>query len=195
MRRIGIIGGTFNPIHIGHLAIAEVALEQLELDKMIFVPSYLPPHKSSKAVIDSLDRYRMVARAIKGHQKFFISDYEIKGKGKSYSIETAKYLRGLYSKSTKLYFIIGSDMVPSLGKWKQIQDLVKLVSFVVVSRRGYKNRRSPYKLKYISTLDLGISSSYLRRRIKGGKTIKYLLPENVHAYIKRRQLYQNNGKK
>jgi len=136
MKRIGILGGTFNPIHIGHLAIAEWSYEKLKLDKVIFVPTYLPPHKSSRGVIDAKTRYKMVELAIKDNPHFEISDFEIKKGGKSYSIDTVRYFSEKFNKDTKLYFIIGEDCLSTLHKWKEIEKLVSLASFVVVNRPG-----------------------------------------------------------
>lgn len=194
MKRIGILGGTFNPVHIGHLTIAQVVEEQLNLDKVLFVPSYQPPHKSDENVISAPHRYRMVKLAIAGKPKFAALDYEIKKKGKSYSIDTIIFLKKRYPKGTKFYFIIGGDMVPTLPAWKRIDDILKVVSFVAVSRAGYKRRPSKIQVKAVEMQDLGVSSTYLRRRIAGGKSIRYLVPDNVLRYIKKHKLYQPKAK-
>jgi nicotinate-nucleotide adenylyltransferase len=114
VKRIGILGGTFNPIHIGHLAIAEEAREQLGLDKIIFVPCYLPPHKGSQDVLEARHRYSMVRLATKSNSLFTISDFEIKKQGKSYSIDTLKHFHLIYPQGTKFFFSVGSDSLPYL---------------------------------------------------------------------------------
>ena len=190
MKRIGILGGTFNPIHIGHLTIAEMVYEQLKLDKVIFVPANLPPHKSSKNVAATKDRYHMIRLAVRGNPHFEVLDYEIKKGGKSYSIETVNYLRECYPKRTKFFFIIGSDLLPTLCTWKRIQDILKIVSFVSVNRPGFKEKKSKIKVKSITLPGLQTSSSYVRQRITFGKTVKYLVPENVLKYIKQKKLYR-----
>jgi len=189
MKRIGILGGTFNPIHIGHLTIAQMVHEQMKLDKVIFVPSNLPPHKTGKNVASSGNRYHMIRLAIAGNPRFEISDFEIKREGKSYSIETVKHFQKFYSQRTKFFFIIGDDLLPTLHTWRRVEEILKIVSFVVVNRPGFKERKSKIKVKSISVPGLQTSSSYVRRRIISGKTAKYLVPDNVLEYIRRKKLY------
>ncbi len=189
MKRIGILGGTFNPVHIGHLAIAQTVLDEFKLDKVIFVPSNLPPHKRKKNVISARERYQMLCLAVKGNPCFDISDFEIKRKGKSYSIHTVNYFLEQFSKKTKFFFIIGSDMLAGLTSWKKFEELNRKVNFVAVNRKGFEKVKSKTKVKKIDTLDLGISSSYIRRCLRNGKTVKYLLPESVSNYIDKRKLY------
>ena len=191
MKRIGILGGTFNPIHIGHLAIAQTVCDRLDLDKVLFVPSYYPPHKGRQNVIATKHRTTMVRLAIKHNPQFGIEDFEIKRPGKSYSIDTLKYLHSIYPPKTKFFFIIGSDMVKDLGKWKRIEELLKLVQFVVVSRKGYGKLRTKYKARVVATLDLSVSSSYLRQCLRKNITVRYLLPDNVLQYIKQHRLYRS----
>ncbi len=190
-KRIGILGGTFNPIHMGHLAIAQMSLEKLKLNKILFVPSYLPPHKRITYLASAYDRLQMVRLGIKGNPHFEVLDYEIKRKGRSYTIETVKFLKNIYLRKTKLYFIIGEDSLPYLKSWKQIEEVVKIVSFIVVNRPGYRKRKVPLGIKYHSVVMPGIeiSSSYLRQRISQGKSIKYLVPDEVISYIENHQLY------
>ena len=191
MKRIGILGGTFNPIHIGHLAIAQTVCDRLDLDKVLFVPSYYPPHKGHKNVIATRHRTKMVRLAIDHNPQFGFEDFEIKRPGKSYSIDTLKYLHRIYPAKTKFFFIIGSDMVKDLGKWKRISELLKLVQFVVVSRKGYGKLRTKYKARVVATLDLSVSSSYLRQSLRKNITVRYLLPDNVLQYIKKHRLYRS----
>ncbi len=201
MKRIGILGGTFNPIHLGHLMMAEMAREKLKLDKVIFVPSCLPPHKSEVGVLPAQDRYKMVRLATQGNSAFSVSDFEIKKGGKSYSIETVTHFKNHFAKGTKFYFIIGQDSLATLHLWKRIDDLLKIVSFVVMNRpdasrhssKNSKNRDTYLLKRYVSLFSMpgvDISSSYIRQAFATGKSVKYLLPEKVIRYIEKRQLYR-----
>ena len=138
MKRIAILGGTFNPIHIGHLTAAQVAQEEMRLDQVVFVPSFLPPHKTENNLASAAHRLAMVRLAIRDNPKFSVSDCEIKKGGKSYSIDTVRFFRKKYPKSTTLFFIIGADELNALKGWKDINELVNLVSFIAVNRPGYK---------------------------------------------------------
>lgn len=189
MKRVGILGGTFNPIHIGHLSIAHVAYEKLQLDKVVLVPSYLPPHKTSKNVISAHHRYQLVVQAIEGNPSFEVSDFEIKKEGKSYSIDTVRYLRDQYPKGTKLYFIIGYDSLATLDTWKDIDEILKIVTFVVVNRPGFGKIQSSIKTRVITMPGIDVSSSYVRRCLSSGHPAKYFLPEKVLTYINEHRLY------
>lgn len=127
--RIGIIGGTFNPIHLGHLMIAEMAQETYELDRVIFVPAYHPPHKHDD-VIDAQYRYEMTAAAVMDNPKFTISDVEFKREGPSYTVDTIKYFRSQYGEDKEYYFIAGTDTIQDLPNWKYIHELLSLCHFI-----------------------------------------------------------------
>ena len=192
MRRIGFLGGTFNPVHIGHLAIAQMAQETMRLEKIIFVPSNWPPHKKGYHIAPARDRYHMVRLAIRGNPNLKISDFEIKKEGKSYTIDTLWHFRRIFPKDTKLFFIIGGDTLPQLKNWKYIDDILKIATFIVVNRPGQFKKSKGIKIKYysVSMPGIDISSSYVRRRIAEGKTTKYFVQDNVLAYIKKHRLYK-----
>lgn len=190
MKHIGLLGGTFNPVHFGHLAMAQLALEHMSLDKVIFIPSNIPPHKNVKDLASSQDRFSMVKLAIKGNRRFEVSDFEIKKAGKSYSIDTVIYFRKKFSKNTKLFFIIGEDAVWHLSEWKQIEDIRKIVSFIVVNRPGYINREGRVKHIYVEMPAIDIASSLLRKRIMEKKPIDYFVPQSVVKYIRKNKLYK-----
>ena len=192
MKRIGILGGTFNPVHIGHLTIAQMVSEKIKLDQVIFIPSYLPPHKSNRNIAPAEDRYQMLRLAIKGNPKFAISDFEIKKQGKSYSIDTIKYLKGKFPRGTKFFFIIGSDLLATLHTWKRIDELEKLVSFISVNRPGFKKRGSRIKVRSVTVPGVQTSSTFARQRLMKGKTVKYLVLDNVLEYIKKNKLYRKS---
>lgn len=192
MSKIGIVGGTFNPIHSGHLAIGQIAYENLGLDKVIFVPSFLPPHKTGRNVIDAKDRFKMVNLAIKDFKYFESSDCEIKRKGKSYSIDTVVYFEKILKvkEPVKYFFIIGEDCLEHLHQWKDIDILLKKVNFVAITRPGYQKDKTKIKVHFIEMPGLDIASTYIRRRVLAGKCIKHLVPEKVAKYIEMRKLYK-----
>lgn len=188
MKRIGILGGTFNPIHIGHLAIAQMAKEKAGLDKVIFVPAFIPPHKTVANLAAAKDRLVMVRLAIADNPSFEVSDYEIRKGGKSFSIETVRHFREVFRKKAKLYFIIGGDSLTMLPTWKQIDELLQLVTFIAVNRPGYQSSRGAMRHIAVES-ELNISSSDLRKRVIQGKTIKYLVPDKVIRYIGQHKIY------
>jgi nicotinate-nucleotide adenylyltransferase len=187
--RIGIFGGTFNPIHFGHLVLAEQAYEKLNLDKVIFIPSFYPPHKKSHDVISALHRYNMVKLAIKGNPRFEISDIEVKRKGRSFLIDTLRQLKKIYPKA-KLFFISGSDTSEQMSRWKSIDEILNLAKFVLAKRPGYRLKKYNKNISVISITELDVSSSMIRRKISQGKSIRYLMPLRVYRYIKQKGLYQ-----
>lgn len=190
MKKIGILGGTFNPIHVGHLAIAQFALEKLELNKVIFVPCCQPPHKQIPHLAPAKDRFQMTKLAIEDNPAFDISDFEIKKGGRSYTIDTARYFQKIFPAGTKLYFIIGGDSLGTLRHWKQINELLKIVSFVAVNRPGFRPSRTRIRHQTILMPGIDIASSYLRRRIAQGNSIKYLVVDKVFKYIEKNKLYR-----
>ncbi len=191
MKRIGIFGGTFNPIHIGHLAVAQAAQEAMRLDKVIFVPSNWPPHKNTDTLAAAKHRFNMVRLAIKDNPRFAICDFEIRREEKSYTIDTLGYFRRVLPAKSKLFFIIGGDTLPHLKSWRYIADILKLVTFIVANRPGQFKKSSGKKIDYhaITMQGIDISSSYLRRRIAEGKTVKYYVVDSVLRYIKGHRLY------
>ena len=192
MGKVGILGGTFDPIHNGHLAMAQIAREKMSLDEVIFVPSYLPPHKSPKNVVLAADRLNMVILAIKGNPFFRISDYEVKKAGKSYSIDTLRYFRKKM-KGLKLYFIVGNDAYEGLSQWKDIDEILKIAHFVVVNRPGSSRKGGNIKCHHVMMPGIEISSSYVRQRLEEGKEVRYWVPGPVAEYIKKNRLYQKHN--
>ena len=187
--RIGIFGGTFNPIHFGHLVLAEQAYEKLSLDKVIFVPCYYPPHKKSLKLATPGQRYSMVKLAIQGNPRFKVSDIELKRKGRSYSIDTLRQLRKIYKKA-ELFFISGSDVSDQISKWRSINEIFGLAKFVLAKRPGYRLKKHNRNISVISITELDISSSMVRRKIMTGQSIRYLMPMRVYKYIKEKRLYR-----
>ncbi|MBM3252917.1 MAG: nicotinate-nucleotide adenylyltransferase [Candidatus Omnitrophica bacterium] len=188
--RIGVLGGTFNPIHIGHLILAEEAFSKLSLDKVIFVPAFIPPHKIEEELVSADHRYRMIEIAIKDNPNFEISNIELRRSGRSYSVDTLRQFKKLYGKFTKLFFITGSDSLGELFSWKDINDIFKLSQFVVANRPGYPFKELPKEAELVLITPIEVSSSQIRKRIREGLSIRYLVPDAVRNYINKKGLYR-----
>lgn len=188
--RIGILGGTFNPIHIGHLILADEALSKLKLDKVVFVPAYMPPHKSVDSDIKPQDRLKMVELAIADNPSFEASSFEIGRKKTSYSIDTLKEFRNTHGADVQLYFITGSDLLKDLFSWKNVNDIFKISKFIVANRPGYPVKDVPKEAEAVVITPIEVSSEDIRRRIKAGRSIRYLVPEKVRGYIQDHALYK-----
>ena len=190
MKRIGLLGGSFNPIHNGHLLMAQAAMEGLKLDEVIFIPAFCSPHKTDRDLVSAKHRLAMVKAAINGNAAFCCSNEEIRRGGKSYTVDTLRSFKAADPRS-KFFFIIGQDSVPFLAAWKDIASVGKLAEFVVANRPGFNlgKSRAPVKLRKVLMPGVAISSSDIRRRIKQNKSIRYLLPELVITYIQRHRLY------
>jgi nicotinate-nucleotide adenylyltransferase len=190
VKRIGIFGGTFNPIHYGHLIAAQTVGVAIKLNQTIFVPCAQPPHKTERELVPARDRLAMIRLAIKGNPFFAVSDFEVKKGGKSYSVETVKYFRSAYPKNTRFYFIVGTDAAEQLHTWKNIDALVKMTEFVGVIRPGHPPKiRHSIKFKSMEIPGMEISSSYIRHSIHIGRSIRYLTHEKVVDYIYKKNLY------
>ncbi|WP_456273961.1 nicotinate-nucleotide adenylyltransferase [Bacillus sp. AK031] len=187
-KRVGLLGGTFNPPHLGHLIIANEVLSQLNLDEVRFMPAGIPPHKKLTGDTTSHQRKRMVEEAIKEHPQFILESVELDREGTSYTYETVQLLTEREPDS-QFYFIIGGDMIEYLPKWHKINELSQLVQFTGVKRPGYKEN-TPYNVKMVKVPQIEISSTMIRDRISTGRTIKFLVPERVSDYIREEKLYE-----
>lgn len=189
VKKIGIYGGSFNPIHNGHLICAQWVYEQLKLDTILFLPSGIPPHKTTKVVLPGNLRKTMVQLAIQQQQHFQLESYEVDTNEKHYTYNTVKWLKEKYP-NDELYFIIGGDMVEDLPNWYNVDELVKLVQFVGVNRVG-STLQSVYPILTVHSPLIEISSSLIRNRIAQGNSIRYLVPQEVCHYIKSNGLYRS----
>lgn len=203
-KRIGIFGGTFNPIHMGHLIMAEEVFKQRHLSKIVFIPTYIPPHKHVNDLAEAHHRHQMIKAAITDKSEFEVSDLEIMREGKSYTIDTIQEILNHYGKESEIFLIMGADSLNELELWKNIKKLSQLCHFVIVNRPGFKTEVSPRLVEIIgkaSLLDMeslrieitpvDISSTNIRKRLNGGVGIKDLVPECVEAYIKEHGLYSS----
>ena len=187
--KIGILGGTFNPIHLGHLILAEEVRQKIGLGKIIFVPTSLPPHKDDGEIIAASHRLKMLRLAIRGNPYFLVSDIEIGRGGRSYTIDTIKELTKTYS-GDELYFIIGSDLIKYLNEWKDLKEIIAMVKFVVATRPGYPLENLPDYMKTIDIRAVDISAFEIRQCIKQDRSFRYLVPEPVGDYILKKGLYK-----
>ncbi len=186
-RKVGILGGTFDPPHIGHLIIANEVLNRLQLDEVKFMPNQEPPHKVKTSATTGEDRVRMLELLIDNNTAFSIEKIELERIGLSYTFDTMKLLQER-NPDHEYYFIIGADMVEYLPKWHQIDGLVKLIRFVGVNRPNF-SVKSSYPLTQVDMPFIDISSTLIRERASSGDTIRYLVPKGVKAYIKEHGLY------
>lgn len=195
-----IFGGTFDPIHIGHIHIAYEALYSLNLDKILFMPAGNPPNKLNKQITDAKIRYALVNKAIEKEEGFEISDYEINKKENSYTYETIELFSKLQS-NTEWYFLLGADSLMDLGNWKNVDRLLNSCRLVVYNRAGFEVEKVLKQKKYlenkfnnkITFLDMpiiDISSTSIRKSIKEGRNINYLLPRGVDNIVEKLQLYK-----
>jgi len=215
--RLGILGGTFDPIHFGHLRIAEEVCEELQLAKVLLIPGALPPHKSRKFLTPFQDRLVMTRMAAQTSSVLEVLDLEGRRNGPSYSVETLREIHKLYEYSVELFFIIGMDAFLEINTWKEYKSLFHESNFVVIKRPGssYKelgafvlslgigfregNNRSSFSIpsgniliyKELTLMD--ISSTRIRDMAASGKSIRFLLPDSVREYIIEKGLYKING--
>lgn len=188
--KIGILGGTFNPPHLGHLILAQTVREKLKLDKIIFIPANMPPLKEKGDLPDGETRWRMVELSIKGNKYFEVSKVEIERGGTSYTVETLRILKELYGKSAQLFFIAGADVLSGLHLWKNKEEIFKLCKFVAVARKNFKIFFPlPRDIRILEMNTIEISSTEIREKIRKGKSIRYLVPEAVRDFISRKKLY------
>ena len=197
--KVGIMGGTFDPIHNGHLATADVVMDFLKLDQVLFIPAARPPHKRGRQITDTYHRLAMTIIATCSNPAFRVSTIEIDRNGPSYAVDTVDDLKNIFPIDTKFCFILGADAALELHTWHNAQELVGKCAFVVATRQGtvfnidaVKNNfnvENRHNLIRIETPALEISSTDIRDKIRNGRSIKYLVPELVELYIRKEALY------
>lgn len=196
--RMGIMGGTFDPIHNGHLVAAEQAFDDLDLDVVVFMPAGSPAFKQGKHVSSGEDRYAMTLLATSDNPHFLASRFEVDRAGITYTAETLELLSKVYPSNVELYFITGADAIADIVKWRDAHKIAELAHLVGATRPGYDLaharkviRESPYRfdVTYLEVPALAISSSYLRERVMAQQSLRYLTPDQVTGYIHKHRLY------
>lgn len=198
--KIGIFGGAFNPVHNGHLNLAKHYLDELGLDKILFIPTNIPPHKSNEDFAGREDRFNMLRLAIKPYDKFEVSDIEFKRDGKSYTYDTLLELKKIYE-NAEFYLIIGADQLLHFDKWYKYKEILALVTLCTSARENEAEKAQIIdfasslngldinKFKLLASPVLKVSSSEIRNKIKSGEDFSNLVPEKVYDYIIKRRIY------
>ncbi len=198
--KVGILGGTFDPIHFGHLATAESVREIFALDEVLFIPSARPPHKIERHVTPDVHRLMMTYLATRSNEKFTVSPMEFLRDGLSYTLDTMNALTEKFGAAAELFFIIGADSMADLSKWYRARELVSKVHFIATKRPGVEvdlpalekffGEERMAHIHKVETPGLEISSTDIRERVRAGRSIKYLVPEVVEEYIAKERLYK-----
>lgn len=198
MRPWGVLGGSFDPIHNGHILLAQEVFNILNLEKMIFIPAYVAPHKIGQSYASAEDRFAMTKLAVENISDFCVSDLELRRGNVSYTVDTMIELKQLYP-NQEFYFIIGADSVPQLKTWNRIEELFGLVKFVAVYRPGYDDVLAKARKDYgenaeriitIRTSEYDLSSTNIRQKVQLGQSIKDMVPTKVAEYIEKHGLYR-----
>jgi nicotinate-nucleotide adenylyltransferase len=201
VKRIGIMGGSFNPIHNGHLAITRKAKKEFDLDQIIFVPTGKPPHKALEELAPKNARYQMVLKAISRYPSYRVSRVELDRRGYTFAIDTLQRLTAEIGEKHQLYYIVGMDSINEILEWKKPLELFNYCDFIVATRPKTRIRTLKRMLKFpplssrkqqifVIEVKMDLSSSQIRERIKAGKSVKRFLPKAVLEYIERRGLYK-----
>ena len=197
--RLGIMGGTFDPIHYGHLVTAEQAREALALDLVLFMPAGSPAFKQDREVTSPEDRYAMTVLATAANPSFYASRFEIDRPGVTYTVDTLKALRSAYPENVHLYFITGADAIIDIVTWHDATEIASLATLIAATRPGYDIRQAQariaasgidFDVRYIQIPALAISSTNIRDRVRLGKSVRYLTSESVMGYINKNRLYR-----
>lgn len=189
--KVGILGGTFDPVHHGHLLAAESVRDELKLDEIWFMPSKIPPHKQNHKILSGHHRIRMLELAIQQYPEFKVSKIEFERDQVSYTYDTVQILKERFP-GIQFHFIIGADMVEFLPNWHRYKELLTLIQFVAIKRPHYQahvNHPWMEQIIFVEMPQLELSSSMIRNRCLQGKSIRFLVPDSVLTYIKENRLY------
>jgi nicotinate-nucleotide adenylyltransferase len=190
MKRIGLFGGSFDPVHIGHLLVAQAACEELALDRLFFIPAAQSPFKPGTVPATAALRARMLRLALAGKPNCEVDTQEISRGGVSYSIDTVRAYKSRFP-SCEVFFLIGADHVPTLPKWREAETLARLAEFVVISRPGEISTAPPppFRVRVLGGWPLRLSSSEIRSRVKDARPVEHLVPPGVAELIREANLY------
>ena len=200
--RLGVMGGTFDPVHMGHLACAEMARDACGLDEVLFMVAPRPWMKNGRDIADVGARIDMCRLAVEGNPSFSVSTLEARRQGKTYTSDTLRELRAMLPDEVRLFFIIGADTLTTLPGWHEREQLARLATFVCVARPGRDDgagllaaaRAKGFDVEWVDAPLLDISSSEVRRRVREGDTVRYLVPDAVRGYIERHGIYGGGGR-
>lgn len=184
-----LFGGTFNPVHIGHMHLAEELRTEHGFDQVIFVPSFIPPHKQADQDTDPMIRLEMVKTSVET-AGFLVDDCEIHRKGVSYTYDTVSHIYDAYKVDGKLSMVIGDDLLEGLGKWNRLEELIPRIELLVARRTSVEPLPSPYPHRYLRNLLLPVSSEDIRKRVREERAYRFLVPESVYWIIRREGLYR-----
>ncbi|GAB3159455.1 nicotinate-nucleotide adenylyltransferase [Micromonospora sonneratiae] len=193
IRRVGIMGGTFDPIHQGHLVAASEVADRFELDEVVFVPTGQPWQKADEPVSSAEDRYLMTVIATASNPRFQVSRADIDRGGPTYTVDTLRDLRALYGPKVELFFITGADALEKILSWKDLDQMFELAHFIGVTRPGFELSDAHLPADTVSLVQvpaMAISSTDCRRRVAAGEPVWYLVPDGVVQYIAKRGLYR-----
>ena len=194
--KLGIFGGTFDPVHHGHLIVAEYVREQAGLDRVLFIPTLISPHKTEGDATEAPHRLAMLREAVKANPFFEVSDVEIERGGVSYTVDTLRFMRGEHA-SDELFLLLGADNVRDFRTWKDPGEIVKQARLIVMNRPGFSGRpvdtELPPDVIRCTVPAVDISATEIRRRVTEGLPISYLVPPSVSSYIERHRLYRSTG--
>ncbi len=188
MKKVGILGGTFNPPHLGHLIIANEVRHALGLDEVRLMPTAIPPHKGRPSDATAEQRLAMTEIAVREVQGLTVSSFEVDRGGVSYTYDTMSQLNKLEA-DCEFYFIVGGDMIDNLSTWYKIDELLKIVKFVGVGRPGTVGQ-SAFPITMVDSPQINLSSTLIRKRLNNGETVQLLLPKMVEQYIHQEELYE-----
>jgi nicotinate-nucleotide adenylyltransferase len=195
-RRLGIMGGTFDPIHHGHLVAASEVAHLFDLDEVVFVPTGEPWQKNGRKVAEAEDRYLMTVIATASNPRFRVSRIDVERPGATYTIDTLREMRQLYGPYTELFFITGADALAKMLTWHNAEEMFTLAHFVGCTRPGHRLEDPGLPAGKVSLVEvpaLSISSSEVRERVRAGEPIWYLVPDGIVQYINKRNLYRDGG--
>lgn len=190
MQRLGLFGGSFDPVHLGHLLVAQAAREELDLSRLYFIPAAQSPFKPERLPTPASERLRLLRLALAGKEWCEIDEQEIRRGGVSYTIDTVRDYVSRFS-NAHLFYLIGADHVPQLPKWREAETLARLAEFLIIPRPGQRDvpLPAPFRGQVLSGFPLGVSSSQIRERVKAGRPIDHLVPSAVAEAIHNNRLY------
>jgi nicotinate-nucleotide adenylyltransferase len=189
--RLGILGGTFDPPHNGHIAVARTALKEFDLRNVIFVPAKYPPHKQAEEISSETDRLNMLKLAVDNYPEFEVSEMELNREGLSFTIDTLREIKNLFSEF-EIVFIIGADNIAEMESWFKPEEILETATVVAFNRPGFTpGGRFKSRIKMFNMLPVDISSTEIREKLRSGREVTGLLPAAVLDYIEKNSLYRN----